>query len=75
MTNATKPSIEVFASARGGKVRLQTWVGDIVNGAESLCTSIVIDAEQAEKLAVSLLSIARSLPRAGTPADLGCDAL
>lgn len=68
--------VEVFASKSGTLVRVQTWTGDIVGGTEpTICSSFQITAEQAEKLIAQLQRAVIDLPRVGTPADLGCEAL
>jgi hypothetical protein len=68
--------VTAHASRNGSVIRVQAWSGDIV-GAEkpAVCASFHLTVEQAEELILQMQRVLSTMPRIGTPADLGCEVL
>jgi hypothetical protein len=69
----TATKIETFAGADNGLVRVQVWTGDIPG--KCMTSSFYLDEREAHALIDRLQKAIATLPRIGTPADLGCDSL
>lgn len=66
-------TVHVAAHHRAG-IRLSIWSGK-VETAPFLCASAHLSTAEAEKMIADLRKALDSLPRVGTAADLGCEAL
>ena len=67
-------SSRIFALPDRGLICVQMSHGDL-SEQHSICASIRIDANEAEKLIQRLQEAIAQVPRVGTPADLGCEVL
>lgn len=69
-TEQKKPFIHsnIFYSAQNDTILASIWTGGIH-------VTLSLTERQARAMAVELLAAADAMPRIGTPADLGCEAL
>jgi hypothetical protein len=67
--------VTAHASRNGSVIRVQAWSGDIAAEKPAVCASFDLTVEQAEELILQMQRVLSTMPRIGTPADLGCEVL